>query len=259
MQYTNVMAGRFIARPNRFIAHVEIAGQEEIVHVKNTGRCKELLVPGATVYVEHFPEGKRKTKYDLIAVEKVVEGLPVHGDLESDSAVEKNGLIHSTPTNKKPTLLINMDSQAPNKVVQEWLVAHEPFGKITYLKPECKHGDSRFDFYLETETRKMFIEVKGVTLEENGVVMFPDAPTERGVKHVQELCHCLKEGYEAAIIFVVQMSGMRYFTPNRRTHAAFAEALERAEACGVQMLALSCEVSPASLVINGEIPIHLAG
>ena len=270
MQYTNVMAGRFIARPNRFIAHVEIAGREEIVHVKNTGRCKELLVPGATVYVEHFPEGKRKTKYDLIAVEKVVECLSVHGDLESDSALEFGGVvhskaddsvgvIHSTPTNKKRTLLINMDSQAPNKVVQEWLVAKEPFGKITYLKPECKHGDSRFDFYLETETRKMFIEVKGVTLEENGVVMFPDAPTERGVKHVQELCHCLKEDYEAAIIFVVQMSGMCYFTPNRRTHLAFAEALERAEACGVRMLALSCAVTPDSLAINGEIPIHLAG
>ena len=147
MQYTNVMVGKFIARPNRFIAHVEIAGREEIVHVKNTGRCKELLLPGVTVYVQHFPEGKRKTKYDLIAVEK-------------------------------QNILINMDSQAPNKVVQEWLVAKEPFGKITYLKPECKHGDSRFDFYLETEAKKIFIEVKGVTLEEKGVVMFPDAPTE---------------------------------------------------------------------------------
>ena len=228
MRYTNIMAGKFLARPNRFIAHVEIAGREEIVHVKNTGRCKELLLPGATVYVQHFPEGKRKTKYDLIAVEK-------------------------------QNLLINMDSQAPNKVVQEWLMEQEPFGKITYLKPECKHGDSRFDFYLETEAKKMFIEVKGVTLEEKGVVMFPDAPTERGVKHVQELCHCLEQGYEAAIVFVVQMSGMRYFTPNRRTHAAFAEALERAEACGVCMLALSCEVTPESLAINGEIPIHLAG
>ena len=228
MRYTNITAGKFLARPNRFIAHVEIAGREEIVHVKNTGRCKELLLPGATVYVQHFPESKRKTKYDLIAVEK-------------------------------QNLLINMDSQAPNKVVQEWLMEQEPFGKITYLKPECKHGDSRFDFYLETEAKKMFIEVKGVTLEEKGVVMFPDAPTERGVKHVQELCHCLEQGYEAAIVFVVQMSGMRYFTPNRRTHAAFAEALERAEACGVRMLALSCEVTPESLVINGEIPIHLAG
>ena len=228
MRYTNIMAGKFLARPNRFIAHVEIAGREEIVHVKNTGRCKELLLPGATVYVQHFTEGKRKTKYDLIAVEK-------------------------------QNILINMDSQAPNKVVQEWLMEQEPFGKITYLKPECKHGDSRFDFYLETEAKKMFIEVKGVTLEEKGVVMFPDAPTERGVKHVQELCHCLEQGYETAIIFVVQMSGSRYFTPNRRTHAAFAEALERAEACGVRMLALSCEVTPESLAINGEIPIHLAG
>ena len=226
MQYTNVMVGKFIARPNRFIAHVEIAGREEIVHVKNTGRCKELLLPGVTVYVQHFPEGKRKTKYDLIAVEK-------------------------------QNILINMDSQAPNKVVQEWLVAKEPFGKITYLKPECKHGDSRFDFYLETETKKIFIEVKGVTLEEKGVVMFPDAPTERGVKHVQELRHCLEQGYEAVVIFVVQMEGMRYFTPNRRTHAAFAEALERAEACGVKLLALTCAVTPDSLTINGAIPVQL--
>ena len=237
MQYAQIMQGVFRARPNRFIAHVEIAGREEIVHVKNTGRCKELLLPGVTVYVQYFPAGKRKTKYDLIAVEKVVQ----------DGVGEQQ------------TLLINMDSQAPNKVVQEWLMEQEPFGKITYLKPECKHGDSRFDFYLETEAKKMFIEVKGVTLEEKGVVMFPDAPTERGVKHVQELCHCLEQGYEAAIVFVVQMSGMRYFTPNRRTHAAFAEALERAEACGVRMLALSCEVTPESLAINGEIPIHLAG
>ena len=226
MRYTNIMAGKFLARPNRFIAHVEIAGREEIVHVKNTGRCKELLLPGATVYVQHFPEGKRKTKYDLIAVEK-------------------------------QNILINMDSQAPNKVVQEWLVAKEPFGKITYLKPECKHSDSRFDFYLETAERKMFIEVKGVTLEEKGVVMFPDAPTERGVKHVQELRHCLEQGYEAVVIFVVQMEGMRYFTPNRRTHAAFAEALERAEACGVKLLALTCAVTPDSLTINGAIPVQL--
>ena len=152
-----------------------------------------------------------------------------------------------------------MDAQAPNKVVQEWLVGQEPFGKITYLKPECKHGDSRFDFYLETEAKKMFIEVKGVTLEEKGVVMFPDAPTERGVKHVQELCHCLEQGYEAAIVFVVQMSGMRYFTPNRRTHAAFATALEQAAASGVQLMALTCAVTPDSLIINGTLPIHLAG
>ena len=228
MRYTNIMAGKFLARPNRFIAHVEIAGREEIVHVKNTGRCKELLLPGTTVYVQCFPEGKRKTKYDLIAVEK-------------------------------QNLLINMDSQAPNKVVQEWLMEQEPFGKITYLKPECKHGDSRFDFYLETEAKKMFIEVKGVTLEEKGVVMFPDAPTERGVKHVQELCHCLEQGYEAAIIFVVQMSGSRYFTPNRRTHAAFATALEQAAASGVQLMALTCAVTPDSLIINGTLPIHLAG
>ena len=228
MKYTNVTEGEFVGRNNRFTAEVLIGGVQETVHVKNTGRMKELLFPGARVTLTCSDNPNRKTKYDLIAVEK-------------------------------QNLLINMDSQAPNKVVQEWLMEQEPFGKITYLKPECKHGDSRFDFYLETEAKKMFIEVKGVTLEEKGVVMFPDAPTERGVKHVRELCHCLEQGYEAAIVFVVQMSGMRYFTPNRRTHAAFATALEQAAASGVQLMALTCAVTPDSLIINGTLPIHLAG
>ncbi|WP_405384064.1 DNA/RNA nuclease SfsA [Phascolarctobacterium sp.] len=226
MQYANMQKACFLSRPNRFIAHVEIDGREEIAHVKNTGRCRELLVPGATVYVQHHDDLKRKTKYSLIAVEK--------GDL-----------------------LINMDSQAPNKVVQEWLLEQEPFGKIVRLKPECKYGDSRFDFYLETTERKMFIEVKGVTLEEDGVVLFPDAPTERGVKHVEELCHAMGEGYGAAVVFVVQMEGMRYFTPNRRTHAAFADALAKAAAAGVRIMAVTCAVTPETLHINGTLPVKL--
>ncbi|WP_405378341.1 DNA/RNA nuclease SfsA [Phascolarctobacterium sp.] len=226
MQYANMQKARFLSRPNRFIAHVEIDGREEIAHVKNTGRCKELLVPGATVYVQHHDDPKRKTKYSLIAVEK--------GDL-----------------------LINMDSQAPNKVVQEWLLEQEPFGKIVRLKPECKYGDSRFDFYLETTERKMFIEVKGVTLEEDGVVLFPDAPTERGVKHVEELCHAIHEGCGAAVVFVVQMEGMRYFTPNRRTHAAFADALAKAAGAGVQIMAVTCAVTPETLHIDGTLPVKL--
>ena len=228
MTYDNISEAVFLDRPNRFIAHIILDGQTQVCHVKNTGRCRELLVPGAEIYVQRSANPQRKTAYDLIAVCK--------GDR-----------------------LINMDAAAPNKVFGQWLSSGGPGFVPELIKPERVHGDSRFDFYFEHGGRKAFAEVKGVTLEEDGVVRFPDAPTERGVKHVQELCHCLEQGYEAAIVFVVQMSGMRYFTPNRRTHAAFAEALERAEACGVRMLALSCAVTPDSLAINGEIPIHLAG
>lgn len=226
MQYKNMLEARFLSRPNRFIAHIEVNGQEEVCHVKNTGRCKELLVPGCTIYVQHHDDAKRKTKYSLIAV-------------------------------KKGELLINMDSQAPNKVVQEWLKENHPFGEMTLLKPEYTHGDSRFDFYLETAGKKMFIEVKGVTLEENGVVKFPDAPTERGVKHVRELAELVQEGYECAIIFVVQMSGMKYFTPNWQTHAEFGEALSKAKAAGVQIYAYECAVAVDSLKITREIPVQL--
>lgn len=226
MQYDNVCKGKFIERPNRFIAKVEIAGVIETVHVKNTGRCKELLIPGATVYLQHFATASRKTKYDLIAVEK--------GEL-----------------------LINMDSQAPNKVVQEWLLQEQPFGQISYLKPEYTYGKSRFDFYVEMGSRKMFIEVKGVTLEDNGVVLFPDAPTERGLKHVEELIDALQNGYEAAVIFVVQMEHAKYFTPNRKTQPAFADALKRAQEAGVSVLAYTCEVSANSLILAEELQIKL--
>lgn len=226
MQYNNIQQATFLRRPNRFVAHIEVDGKEEICHVKNTGRCRELLADRATIYVQHHDDPKRKTKYSLIAVEK--------GDL-----------------------LINMDSQASNKVVGEWLLEKEPFGKVKLLKPECTYGSSRFDFYLETETEKIFIEVKGVTLEEEGVVRFPDAPTERGVKHLQELCACVEAGYKAAVIFVVQMEGMKYFEPNEKTHPQFREALRQAQKAGVQVFAYECKVTPSSLVIDKAIPVKL--
>ena len=226
MHYSNIQRAIFLRRPNRFIAHIEVDGREEVCHVKNTGRCRELLTDRATIYVEHHDNPNRKTKYSLIAVEK--------GDL-----------------------LINMDSQAPNKVVGEWLLAKEPFGKVKLLKPECTYGSSRFDFYLETETEKIFIEVKGVTLEEDGIVHFPDAPTERGVKHLEELCACVEAGYKAAVIFVVQMEGMQHFEPNDKTHPQFGEALRQARKAGVEVLAYECKVTPSSLEITKSIPIVL--
>ena len=226
MHYSNIQRATFLRRPNRFIAHIEVDGREEVCHVKNTGRCRELLTDRATIYVEHHDNPNRKTKYSLIAVEK--------GDL-----------------------LINMDSQAPNKVVGEWLLEKEPFGKVKLLKPECTYGSSRFDFYLETEAEKIFIEVKGVTLEEVGIVRFPDAPTERGIKHLEELRACVEAGYKAAVIFVVQMEGMQHFEPNDKTHPQFGEALRNASEVGVQVLAYECKVTPSSLEITKSIPVVL--
>ena len=226
MHYSNIQRATFLRRPNRFIAHIEVDGREEVCHVKNTGRCRELLTDRATIYVEHHDNPKRKTKYSLIAVEK--------GDL-----------------------LINMDSQAPNKVVGEWLLEKEPFGKVKLLKPECTYGSSRFDFYLETEAEKIFIEVKGVTLEEAGIVRFPDAPTERGVKHLEELRACVEAGYKATVIFVVQMEGMQHFEPNDRTHPQFGEALRQARKAGVEVLAYECKVTPSSLEITKSILVML--
>lgn len=226
MHYNKIKQGYFIARPNRFIAHVEVDGQLEVCHVKNTGRCRELLMPRALVYVECHDDPQRKTKYSLIAV-------------------------------KKGDLLINMDSQAPNKVVGEWLLDGGLVPDITLLKPECRYGASRFDFYLETPRQRMFIEVKGVTLEEKGLAMFPDAPTERGIKHLDELAQAAQAGYAAAVIFVIQMRGVTCFTPNRRTHAAFAEALQRAQQAGVQILAYDCLATPDSLTLGEPIPCCL--
>lgn len=228
MKYESVVPGRFLARPNRFIAHVEIDSGEVIAHVKNTGRCRELLVPGAMVYLQDWGEEHigRKTRYDLIAVEK-------------------------------GTLMVNMDSQAPNKVFSEWAKEGSFVSGLTYLKPEAKWGNSRFDFYWEAGVRRGFTEVKGVTLENDGLVRFPDAPTERGVKHLEELIHAKAEGYETAVCFVIQMEGMRVFSPNDETHPAFGAALRKAAAAGVRLIAMECRVTPDSLQITKEIPISL--
>lgn len=224
MKYERIETGKFIERPNRFIAYVEIAGQKETVHVKNTGRCAELLQPGATVYVQKADNPERKTQWDLIGV-------------------------------KKGKRMINMDSQIPNKVVEEWIRKGNLFPNATLIKPETTYKHSRFDLYVEEENRKIFIEVKGVTLEENGVVKFPDAPTERGVKHIGELCEAVKDGYEAYVFFVIQMKGVKYFTPNMKTHAAFGEALRNAQEEGVHILAYDCKVSKDSIKLAKEVPV----
>lgn len=227
MRYERIETGRFIERPNRFIAYVEICGKIETVHVKNTGRCAELLVPNATVYVQKSDNPERKTQWDLIAV-------------------------------KKEERIINMDSQIPNKVVEEWIRKGNLFPDAVLIRPETTYGNSRFDLYVETKNRKIFIEVKGVTLEENGVVRFPDAPTERGVKHVEELITAVKDGYEAYVFFVVQMSDVTYFAPNMKTHAAFGEALKMAREAGVQILAYECVAAADSIEISKEVPVILS-
>lgn len=219
-------AGVFLSRPNRFIALVEIEGVIETCHVKNTGRCKELLVPGAEVFVQQNSNPSRKTKYSVIEV-------------------------------KKGNRLINMDSQAPNKVVYEWIQKGGLFHNVTCLKAEKTFGNSRFDLYIEAEGKKIFMEVKGVTLEEDGVVRFPDAPTERGVKHVKELCECIKEGYEAYLIFVIQMKDVMHFEPNDKTHPEFGEVLRKAKEQGVHILAMDCEVAIDKLEIRDMVPIQL--
>ena len=227
MKYGTVVPGRFLARPNRFIAHVELEGGTQVCHVKNTGRCRELLVPGARVYLEDFgPDTRRKTRYDLIAVEK--------GDL-----------------------LINMDSQAPNKAVGEFLRAGGLWEAPTLVRPETKWGNSRFDFYLEQGDRKAFLEVKGVTLEEKGLALFPDAPTLRGVKHLEELAAAAKAGYEAYALFLVQMKGVRTFRPNWALHPQFGQALADAAAAGVTVLSYDCRVTPDSMVLDAPVPLDL--
>lgn len=226
MQYGKILPARFLARPNRFVARVEAQGQELICHVKNTGRCRELLVPGATVWLEESPNPNRKTKFDLIAVEKGAR-------------------------------LINMDAQAPNKVFEEWAKSGGFCKGLTLLRPETTYGSSRFDFYWESSRKRGFVEVKGVTLEEDGVVRFPDAPTLRGVKHLEELILAHEAGYEAAVCFVIQMSDVSYFAPNDVTHPEFGQALRKAAAAGVEVLALDCAVTPGSLEIRTPVPIQL--
>lgn len=226
MRYEKMEPAVFLERPNRFVAYVEQAGRREICHVKNTGRCRELLVPGAELYVQRSDNPARKTALDLIAV-------------------------------KKGNQWVNMDSQAPNKAAAEWLRQGGLGCREITIRPEYKYGDSRFDFFLEADGRKAFMEVKGVTLEEDGIARFPDAPTERGVKHIRELIRCLDAGYEAYVFFVIQMKGVRAFEPNDRTHPAFGEALREAAKKGVQILAYDCVVRPDEMSIDQRIEVWL--
>ena len=226
MKYKNIHKGKFKNRPNRFIAEVEIDGVINTVHVKNTGRCKELLTENATVILEKSDNPLRKTQYDLVAVYK--------GDR-----------------------LINMDSQAPNIVFGEYLKKNELIKNVTKIKPEHKFNNSRFDFYVEAENRKIFAEVKGVTLEEDNIVMFPDAPTERGLRHIQELIKACKQGYEAYCVFIVQMNNVKYFTPNVKTQPEFAQALITAQNQGVNIIAYDCIVTENSLEVNNQVKIIL--
>lgn len=227
MIYPKVKKGIFLERPNRFIAKVQIDDKIETCHVKNTGRCRELFLPGVEVYVEdHGVLAHRKTRYSVICV-------------------------------KKGSNWVNIDSQVPNKLAVEWLKEGKLFPTINYLKSEVKYGNSRFDIYIEAVDRKIFMEVKGVTLEENGVARFPDAPTERGVKHIKELMECKKEGYEAYLLFVIQMKGVQYFEPNDTTHKAFGDALREASHNGINILAVDCQVSTDSIIIDEYINVRL--
>jgi sugar fermentation stimulation protein A len=225
MIYCNMIPGTFLARPNRFIAHVEIEGQTEIVHVKNTGRCRELLPVGAEVWCQKSDNPSRKTKYDLITV-------------------------------RKGHRLINMDSQAPNIAAREWLLSGG-LGPVEDVRPETKHGDSRFDFSFSLKGKKCFLEVKGVTLENEGICAFPDAPTERGAKHLRGLQKCAEEGFGAYVLFVIQMSDVVHLHPNDVTDPAFGKALREAAAAGVQVLAVDCTVTENTMSIANYVPVVL--
>lgn len=225
MNYTNMTPGSFLSRPNRFIAHVQIHGQTEIVHVKNTGRCRELLPAGAAVWCQRSDNPNRKTKYDLITV-------------------------------KKGSRLINMDSQAPNQAAREWLAAGG-LGNVENLRAETRHGDSRFDFSFTKDGRQCFLEVKGVTLETDGICAFPDAPTERGAKHLRGLTEAAKEGYGAYVLFVIQMTNVNYLHPNDTTDPEFGSALREAAANGVEVLAVDCDVAVDKMTIRDFIPVRL--
>lgn len=225
MRYDNMIPGTFLARPNRFIAHVEIGGQVETVHVKNTGRCRELLPVGAQVWCQRSDNPNRKTKFDLITV-------------------------------KKEARLINMDSQAPNLAAKEWLLAGG-LGTIENLRPEQKHGDSRFDFSFTKEGKSCFLEVKGVTLENDGICAFPDAPTERGARHLRGLTEAVKAGYGGYVLFVIQMADVQYLHPNDMTDPGFGKALREAAAAGVQVLAVDCRVTEEEMTIGKFVPVQL--
>jgi len=226
MRYGPVIQGRFVSRPNRFIAYVETSEGVQTVHVKNTGRCRELLIPGVTVYLEKSMNPNRKTAYDLIAVEK-------------------------------GQLLVNLDSQAPNQVFGEWVASGGFLPDVLEVTREYTYGESRLDFCLKTPQGIHLVEVKGVTLEQDGYARFPDAPTERGIKHIRELQKAVQHGLEATICFIVQMEGMRSVSPNDETHPAFGQALREAAAHGVGVRAYECRVTPDNLEIQREIPVIL--
>lgn len=225
MHYPDMVPGRFIARPNRFIAHVEIDGQTEVCHVKNTGRCRELLQSDAAVWCQRAANPNRKTKYDLITV-------------------------------RKGTRLINMDSQAPNIAAGEWL-RNGGLGTVDQLRAETVHGDSRFDFSFVKDGKLCFLEVKGVTLEQDGICAFPDAPTERGVKHLKGLTKAAEEGFGAYVLFVIQMKNVQYLHPNDKTDAAFGAALREAAAAGVQVLAVDCHITEDTMQIRDTVEVKL--
>lgn len=225
MRYENMVPGFFRARPNRFIAHVEIGGQPEICHVKNTGRCRELLVPGAEVFCQRSENPSRKTKFDLITV-------------------------------RKGGRLINMDSQAPNIAAKEWLLAGG-LGPVENLRPECTHADSRFDFAFTLGGKPCFLEVKGVTLENDGVCAFPDAPTQRGAKHLKGLTRAVREGYGAFVLFVIQMADVKYLRPHDETDPAFGAALREAAENGVTVLAMDCAVTEDTMELRSRVPVKL--
>lgn len=225
VKYGTMLAGRFLARPNRFIAHVEIDGEKQVCHVKNTGRCRELLPVGAEVWCHVADDPKRKTKYDLITV-------------------------------RKGHRLINMDSQAPNAAAREWLAAGG-LGAVDNLRAETIHGDSRFDFSFTKDGRLCFLEVKGVTLEDDGICAFPDAPTERGAKHLRGLTRAVQEGYGAYVLFVIQMSNVKYIHPNDVTDPNFGAALREAAANGVQVLAMECDVTVDTMTIKSPVEVKL--
>ena len=225
MQYINMVPGIFLSRPNRFIAHIEIDGQIEICHVKNTGRCKELLQPGCRVWCQASDNPNRKTKFDLITVQK-------------------------------GNRMINMDSQAPNTAAKEWLLSGG-LGQIEDLRPETFHGESRFDFAFRKDGKQSFLEVKGVTLEDGGICAFPDAPTERGARHLRHLAQAVREGYGAYVLFVIQMADVQYLHPNDATDPAFGKALREAHAAGVTVLAVDCTVTEDTMIIRQPIPLVL--
>ena len=225
MKYCNMVAGRFLSRPNRFIAHIEIDGQDQVCHVKNTGRCRELLQVGAEVWCQQASNPHRKTKYDLITV-------------------------------RKGSRLINMDSQAPNIAAGEWL-AGGGLGPLEALRPETFHGDSRYDFSFVKDGKTCFLEVKGVTLETGGICAFPDAPTERGTKHVRGLIQAAKDGFGAYVLFVIQMEDVKYLHPNDSTDPEFGKALREAAANGVQVLAVDCHVTEDTMVIGKQVEVRL--